>query len=395
MHLAPLLSLAILAQTPEARPAAPEDGRAGTTVVVPSPKDLNRLIEQLGSPSFKKRESAMTTLEAMRDVALEALLRVATDSPDAEVRSRAGRLAQRIQVRLAKPLHVFTGHANRVESVAFSPDGRRAVSAGAYDGTVRVWEVQTGKELRRFHVPPEEGYVSSAVFSPDGRQILTADWRHAVRLWDVETGKQVRCFRGHTNCVYCASFSPDGKLALSGSLDDTVRLWDVATGKERHCLKGHDAQVWCVTFSRDGRRALSGGADGTARLWDLDTGQELRCFRRYGDIHGVAFLPGDQQFVAATAGDVVIVDLETRKEVRRFQGHGGIIYGLALSRDGGRALFDGGDNTLRLWSVSTGREICRYDRLPDGIRSVALSPDGTTALSGGDDRMMRLWKLPR
>jgi WD40 repeat protein len=95
-----------------------------------------------------------------------------------------------------------------------------------------------------------------------------------MRLWQVESGKELRRFEGHTDYIWNVAISPDGRLALSGSgssagKDNTVRLWDLETGKELQRFEGHSAQVATVSFSADGRRALSSSPDGTVRLWAL------------------------------------------------------------------------------------------------------------------------------
>src|SRR5436305_8780205 len=94
-----------------------------------------------------------------------------------------------------------------------------------------------------------------------------------MRLWDVETGAELRRFEGHTAKVWCVALSPNGRLALSGSYDTTMRLWDMETGKELRRFEGHNSHVNSVAFAPDGRHALSGGEDRTAFLWDLETGK--------------------------------------------------------------------------------------------------------------------------
>ena len=97
------------------------------------------------------------------------------------------------------------------------------------DPTLRLWDVATGKEIRSF--AGHTGEVSSVAFSPDGRFALSGSWDHTVRLWDVATGKEIRTFAGHTGRVNSVAFSPDGRFALSGSDDHTVRLWNVSYRK--------------------------------------------------------------------------------------------------------------------------------------------------------------------
>src|SRR5207302_5093998 len=103
-----------------------------------------------------------------------------------------------------KELRRFTGDSGTVNSVACSPDGRRALSGGN-DRTVRLWEVETGKELRRF--AGHDGYA--VAFSPDGRRALSEEGS-VIRLWDLDSGKEVRQFQGHTDGVVSAVFSSDG-----------------------------------------------------------------------------------------------------------------------------------------------------------------------------------------
>jgi WD40 repeat protein len=110
--------------------------------------------------------------------------------------------------------------------VAFSPDGRRALSCGD-DATLRLWNIETGKEIRRFEHNPSDGFTSEA-FSPDGRYALSGG-DQGVRLWDVDTGKLLRQFKGHTSYVENVAFTPDGRYALSAGWDgdNTIRLWEL------------------------------------------------------------------------------------------------------------------------------------------------------------------------
>ena len=113
------------------------------------------------------------------------------------------------------------------------------------------------------------GSVNAVAFSPDGRLALSGSADNTVRLWEVETGRQVRVLEGHSARVLSVAISGDGRLALSGSQDNTVRLWEVETGRQVRVLEGHSAGVWSVAFSTDGRQAFSSAVNGVLRIWDL------------------------------------------------------------------------------------------------------------------------------
>jgi WD40 repeat protein len=145
-----------------------------------------------------------------------------------------------------------------------SSDGRSALS-GSEDGFLRLWDLRTGKLLRRFH--PECNGVRCVSLSPDGRFAAggvdctqdNCDDRNLLLVWDLKTGKLLHTLHGHRDRIFCLAFSPDGRRILSGSADRTVRLWDVRTGRQLACFTGHSEPVVSVAFSPDALFAVSAG----------------------------------------------------------------------------------------------------------------------------------------
>src|SRR5437764_3787639 len=158
----------------------------------PDDKEIARLVKQLGSSDFRAREAARKQLEAIGEPARDALRKVAASSADLETKRRASAILQTLNAKLQ--VFCYDLHSERVTGVAFSPDGRRLISASD-DGTVRLIEASTGKLIHCLAHPN----AYSVAFSPDGKKAIStgAGENQTMRLWDLETGKELRRFAGY------------------------------------------------------------------------------------------------------------------------------------------------------------------------------------------------------
>ena len=195
---------------------------------------------------------------------------------------------------------VLRGHTDRVNSAVFSPDGKFVVTV-SWDGTARVWEANTGQSVAELR--GHTNNVRSAAFSPDGKFVVTASDDDTARVWEASTGRSLVELRGHTGYVISAVFSPDGKFVVTASDDGTARVWEVSTGQSVAELRGHRSGVFSAAFSPDGKFVVTVSWYGTARVWEASTGQSVAELRGHtGGVNSAAFSP-DGRFVVTASWD--------------------------------------------------------------------------------------------
>lgn len=318
------------------------------------------------------------------------------------------------------PVRTLEGHSQSIYGVQLSADGEWAVSGGD-DGTLRMWEVATGRGLQVFTA---QGSIHSVSLSHDGHLALTGGGDGRVVLWDLIAGQRLQALPGHQGPVHAVCLSPDGRMALSGGEDGTVRLWDVAAGACLQVLTGHSKRVYAVALSADGQLALSSSRDATLRLWDLAGGHLIRTLddpaavrrakrvseplqlvmgKTYAldemalrDVVARAVCLSVDGTLALSGGydDVLrLWEVETGRCLRIFKGHRNTVNAVCLSSDGRYALSGSDDATVRLWEVATGRCLRTFEGHTRAVHAVHLSADGRTALSAGLDAIIRVWTL--
>ena len=245
----------------------------------------------------------------------------------------------------------LVGHTDGVLCLSESPCRTYLASGGARDPTVRVWDVNTGAELRT--IKAHEDQVNQVKFSSGG-MIISLSTDGSAKLWNLASRGKNSEYKGSAedNAVLSIAISKDGKTLVSGGRDKKVHVLDAKTGKLRTSIAGSKQKLFIVAVSGDGSLAISGSlikkgsSEPSVRIWSLKNGggKELKGVEAGDVITGITMAPDDKSFFAC-----------------------------------------GLNGTLKQFSVGTGELMMKFEHHSVFVRNCAVTSDSKRMVSGADD----------
>ena len=289
-------------------------------------------------------------------------------------------------------LRTLEGHTDYIFDVVVF-DARRVIST-SFDGTLRVWDVETGESLQILEVPPtppRKKEHAQKLTVLDARRIIATGFFSTLQIWDVETGKLSRTLKGHAPVAVYDVAVLDTRRVVSASFDQTLRIWDVETGNSVLTLKGHTDGVTGVAVI-DARRVVSCSLDHTLRVWDVETGNSLRTLEGHSDgVWAVAVIDGHRVVSASGDGTLRVWDVETGNSLWTLGGHTKSVMRVAVI-DAQRIVYASGDNALRVWDLETGKTLQTLEGHTNTVMDVAVI-DARRIVSASGDNTLRVWDV--
>ncbi len=252
-----------------------------------------------------------------------------------------------------KLLRTVDASQKGVASLSFDPHGEILASGGG-DGTVKFWEIDTGKLLRTLEGHKE--MVNILAFNSIGDTLASGGDDGAVMLWETRSGKLLHILiEDEDNLIFSLAFHPQGDMLASGGYSGPVKLWDVHSGKLLQRLATNDDSVFSLTFDPLGKTLAHGSGDGTIQLWDNSDYRPLRVLKAHREtVSSVAFDLRSKTLASGSYDETVrLWETSSGKLLRTLEGHAGDIDVIRFSSDGRVLASKSDDQTIRLWSCET------------------------------------------
>lgn len=329
-------------------------------------------------PQFESRGSAVTT-----GITTGATTPASTASIDPASPSAPA---------LVTPIAEIEAHRGSISGAVYTADGRRILTTGA-DGTMKLWDAAYRTLVRTIEL--DDGPATALALS--GSRALTGHANGKVVLWDIDRAEKLITVQRNEANIWAVAFTGDPDRFAAASHDWKITLWDARqSSAPLHVLEGHENAVQSLAYAPQQLQLASGGADKTVRLWNLDTLTLKRAYRGPRDfITSVEFSRSGKLLAAgALDGRIQIWSVMSSRRLRTLTGHRGRVADLAFSPSGDELASAGEDGTVRLWDLKRGRILRALTGHVGGATAVAFSPDGRHLASAGVDGRVRLWSLP-
>jgi WD40 repeat protein/transcriptional regulator with XRE-family HTH domain len=377
------------------------DGVGQVQGTIPVERQLLSLLDQLREQSRSAQGYGPVNL-----IALLRVLRGNLSGLDFSYLSIRGAYLQSVEMHgtsLAGALicdSVWTSAVSATRAVAISFDGKWW-AVGDLQGQVHVWEGVRSQTLS-LSLLAHTDMVEALAFSPNGRTLASGSIDGTVKLWDLSSNgsgsRGTLLWTGRQRHPLSLAFSPDGRLLASIGMEATVRLWDSQSGKNLQTL-AHPSPVHAVAFSPDGSLLASGCADGEIRLWERQKGTSLvfspLISVRTSWVQSLTFAPDGRTLASTGSGDqtVKLWEVTSLRLLHTLPGHADQSRCVAWSPDSGTLAYGSSDKAIWLWDVKENR--CRtvlHGHRAD-VYGMAFTPEGTRLLSGSADGTLCVWDV--
>ena len=295
------------------------------------------------------------------------------------------------EVQTGKEVHSFVGHAAGITSVCFV--GSTAICSGSNDNTLSLWDAKNGFRIAvlKGHTRPVHGCAANT----SGKTIASVSWDRTIKVWDGKSGKinnTLKTYGQHNTPINCVAFHPEGQIIAVGSWDSTVKIWDTFNQKRLKVLKGHKTAVQACTYAPSGRHIVSASLDGEVKIWSTKSGSAVGSLVGHSSpVNSIAYTPNSQYLITASNDQLIkvwsgslgqpVLSLGSKEH--------GVIHCIAFEHSTQSVHVGYHDGHVRKFNIQTGLEIFAFK--PHTAAVVGVAYFDPLQMSASADTTVKIW----
>lgn len=306
-----------------------------------------------------------------------------------------------------EPYKVLKGHEYKINCISYNKTGDLLASCG-WDNTIRIWDMNKYQE--KFVLHGHEDNIWGVMFSPNNKYLISGAMDASMIIWEVETGKQIKRLSVEPrkvkmngiipeldyelpNSLGPGTFNLSGDLLFTGSTDGLIRILDMSSFEFIDTLYGHKGPASGFAISSNGKVMATGSWQNELIIWDLEKLKVLRYIKtKENSAYSLRFIDTDLYLFSAGANSINIWDIESETIIKKIEGQHGMQQ-CEFSPDGKYLASCAEDYTVWLRDYETEEVIWKYRGPKMEISTLTFSPDGKYLTVGTPESDILIWKL--
>ena len=280
------------------------------------------------------------------------------------------------------------GHTWFVGSAVFNSNSKWIFSSSA-DGSVKIWETASGKQIAEFFHGPNIGAIA---VSSSGKRVISADEDGMIKVWDINTNKLLYYKNKHTKRIYEIKISADNILFATASEDGTAKVWNLEDGKLIADLIVRTAGVWTIDFSPNGKNIVTGTGDNQCIVWDIASASIVYQKKTKGT-YVTKYSNNGDRIISSSYNKIIVWDAKSGDSLLSFGGHSDWITTASFSNAEEKIVTASMDGTVKIYNAVNGAVLNEFKAIKNAFNVATISPNGKFLLVSVDNNKAILYDM--